>query len=185
VTSILRETEIPGCVELQLRRTEDARGSFIKTSQKSAFEALGLPWAYTEQYVTGSARGVVRGLHFQTPPADMFKLVTCLAGAAFDVVVDLRVGSPAYGRHIVVELDARRGNAVAMPSGCAHGFYAREDGTLLGYSCTAEYSPEHDSGILWSSAGIDWPLEGEPLQSERDLTFPELADFDSPFRFKP
>jgi dTDP-4-dehydrorhamnose 3,5-epimerase len=179
---VLRETEIPGCLEIALPRFEDARGAFLKVSQRTGFEALGLPWAFTEQFVTRSARGVVRGLHLQTPPADMFKLVTCLAGAAFDVVVDLRVGSPAYGRHAIVELSGTLNTAVAIPAGCAHGFLAREDGTLLGYSCTAEYSPEHDTGIRWDSAGIDWPLTEEPVMSERDLGLPTLADFESPFR---
>jgi dTDP-4-dehydrorhamnose 3,5-epimerase len=183
MTEVARETEIPGCVELALRRSQDARGTFLKTTQRSALEPLGLPWAFAEQYVTRSRRGVVRGLHFQTPPADMFKLVTCLGGAAYDVVVDLRVGSPAYGRHVAIELDEAAGNAVAIPSGCAHGFLARADDTLLGYSCTAEYSPEHDTGVRWDSAGIDWPLDGEPLLSPRDESFVALTDFESPFRY--
>ena len=175
------ETVIPGVVELALPRFEDDRGWFLKVSQRSRFEALGLPWAFTEQYVTRSAAGVVRGLHLQTPPAEMFKLVTCLAGAALDVVVDLRVGSPAYGQHALVELSGATNVAVAIPAGCAHGFLARENNTLLGYHCTAEYSPADDTGVLWNSAGIEWPLTGEPILSARDLALPALADFDSPF----
>lgn len=180
----LRPTSIPGCVELDFREARDARGSFTKLFQASVFAALGLPVSYPELFHSTSARGVVRGLHFQTPPHDIGKLVSCVSGAAMDVVVDLRVGSPAFGSHATFELSGERANAVFVPCGCAHGFLSQRDGTVVLYATTGEFSPPHDAGIRWDSAGIDWPLDGRaPVVSARDAALPQLEEFNSPFRF--
>ena len=181
--AVSRELAIPGVLELALPRFTDDRGTLVKTFQRSHFEQLGLPGEFTEQFHSRSAAGVVRGLHFQTPPSDLYKVVTCITGEAYDVVVDLREGSPAFGEHVVVGLNEPDAIAVAIPPGCAHGFLARADDTVLGYWTTCEHDPAHDAGIRWDSAGIDWPLEGEPVVSERDRALPGLAQFDSPFRF--
>jgi dTDP-4-dehydrorhamnose 3,5-epimerase len=100
-----------------------------------------------------------------------------------DVAVDLRMGSPTYGAHVTAELVAATGNGLYLPSGLAHGFTALTDDAILLYMQTSEHAPEHDTGIRWDSAGIDWPVE-DPLLSDRDAALPTLAAFDSPFRFE-
>lgn len=179
----LVELDLPGCFEVRPVVRRDARGSFVKPFQASWFSAAGLRTDYVEHYHSTSSLGVVRGLHLQLPPADHAKLVTCLAGRAFDVALDLRVGSPTLGRAAALELDARTANAVYLPAGIAHGFQALEEGTTLLYAVTSEYAPDREGGVLWSSAGIDWPVPGAVV-SERDRALPPLADFESPFAFE-
>jgi dTDP-4-dehydrorhamnose 3,5-epimerase len=178
------ETAIAGVLELQLPRFADHRGFLVKPFQASVFERLGLPGRFDEQFCSTSGEGVVRGLHFQLPPRAYFKVVTCLAGAAWDVVLDVRAGSPTFGEHVTFELDPDRGNGVAVPPGCAHGFLATAPGTVLAYWATQEHSAEHDGGIRWDSAGIPWPLEGDPVLSPRDAQLPALRDFATPFTFR-
>jgi dTDP-4-dehydrorhamnose 3,5-epimerase len=175
-------TEIDGCYELRPQVRADARGTFVKTFHREWFEELGLQADWAEQYYSVSRKGVLRGLHFQLPPHDHAKLVYCTAGVVLDVAVDLRRGSPTYGRHVTVSLDASRGNLVYIASGLAHGFYTLSDSATMVYNVSSVYSESHDSGILWSSAGIAWP-DREPLLSERDRSFVALGEFDSPFEF--
>lgn len=177
-------TCIPGCIELELPRFDDDRGVLVKDFQLSAFEELCLPTTFVEQFHSRSRLGVVRGMHFQRPPHQFHKLVTCVAGAAWDVVLDLRAGSPTYGRHAVVGLSDVEANAVMVPSGCAHGFLSLAEGTILSYWVTAEHEPAHDDGIHWDSAGIAWPLEVEPIVSARDEALTRLSDFETPFAFE-
>jgi dTDP-4-dehydrorhamnose 3,5-epimerase len=127
---------------------------------------------------------VVRGLHFQTPPRDHAKTVNVIRGAIHDVVVDLRLGSPAYGRPATFALGAGEPAALHVPRGCAHGFQALSDDTVVAYMVGSEHAPEHDSGIRWDSVAADWPI-AEPVVSERDAAFPPLSEFESPFRFPP
>jgi dTDP-4-dehydrorhamnose 3,5-epimerase len=178
----LKETGLPGCLELQPRVFEDARGRFVKVFNRELFAAHGLETSFAEEYYSSSLPGVLRGLHFQTPPHHHAKLVYCVAGRVMDVAVDLRVGSPTYGRHAVVELSMERGNAIYLPSGFAHGFYVPQGEATLVYNVTTGYAPESDAGIRWDSAGIEWP-DATPVVSERDAGFPSLAEFDSPFRY--
>lgn len=176
------ETSIPGCLELVPPVFRDERGLFVKTFHAPLFSEHGLVTDYAEEFYSVSRRGVLRGLHFQLPPHDVTKLVWCLAGRVLDVVVDLRVGSPACGRHVAVELSSERANMLYIPTGLAHGFLSLEDNTVMMYKCTQVYSAEHDTGIRWDSAGIAWP-EASPLVSARDGRFPSLADFSSPFLY--
>jgi dTDP-4-dehydrorhamnose 3,5-epimerase len=177
----LRETGLPGCHELWPFRQEDERGRFIKPFHEPSFRALGLAVDWREVYVTTSRKGVLRGMHFQAPPHDHVKLVTCLAGRVLDVVLDLRTGSPTFGRCAALELTAERGNALYIPAGLAHGFLALvEDATLL-YQVTREHAPDHDQGVLWSSIPFTWP-SAEPLVSARDQALPAFQSFTSPFR---
>jgi dTDP-4-dehydrorhamnose 3,5-epimerase len=182
-------TAVQGCLELRLRLLADARGSFVKLYQTTAFAELGLDLGVEELFVSRSHRGVVRGLHFQRPPADVAKLVCCLDGAVTDAVVDLRSDSPTYGQHCTIELSSDRGNAVYVPEGCAHGFLVTSDSALVAYAQTGEHSAELEGGILWSSAGIDWgDIDADQVTlSDRDAGFPALADFarSSPFRLPP
>lgn len=176
------ETGLPGCFVLKTRVLGDARGAFVKTFHRERFTELGLRTDWAEQYFSVSGRGVLRGLHFQRPPAAHAKLVYCVAGAVLDVVLDLRRGTPTYGRHVKIPLDAGSGTLVYIPEGLAHGFLATSEAATLVYSVTSVYSPEHDTGVRWDGAGIDWPV-ADPIVSDRDRGFPPLEGFDSPFDF--
>src|SRR5581483_7390979 len=142
----------------------------------------GLRTDFAEEYYTVSHVRVLRGLHFQVPPHDHAKLVYCAAGRVLDVALDLRVGSPAFGRHVRAELSAADGNALYLPPGLAHGFYVLEAPALMVYNQTSVYAREHDAGVRWDSAGIPWP-DADPILSDRDRSFPALADFRTPFVF--
>lgn len=178
----LRPTAIPGCIEIAPRIHSDPRGTFVKTLHEPFFREHGLRADFREAFHSLSHRGVLRGLHFQSPPNAQVKLVHCVAGRALDAVVDLRVGSPTFGAHALVELDAARANLLYIPEGLAHGFYAPDDDTVMVYFATLPHSPDDDTGVLWSSAGIDWP-DAAPLVSDRDRAFPAMAAFASPFRY--
>ena len=177
-------TDIVGCFELQPRVLTDARGDFVKTFHQDWFQEHGLRTDWVEQYYTKSRKGVLRGLHFQLPPHDHAKLVYCTAGEVMDVALDLRKGSPSFGRHVCLTLRAASGNLMYLASGLAHGFYTLSDSATMVYNVTSVYSPACDSGIRWDSAGIAWPDQA-PTLSERDQGFVGLGSFDSPFRFVP
>lgn len=181
------DTAIPGSFELRPRVAADARGSFVKTFHRETFSGLGLRTDWAEQFYSHSRRNVLRGLHFQTPPHHHAKLVYCPEGEVLDVAVDLRVGSPAYGRHVAMRLSGTTGNMFYLPSGLAHGFLSLSEQALMVYNVTSVHAPSHDAGIRWDSAGIDWArneVQAEaPLISLRDGAFPALADFASPFVF--
>lgn len=172
---------LPGCFELIPDRKQDARGYFAKIFNAEQFVAHELETDYPEEYYTYSKRGVIRGLHFQEPPMDLAKLVYCFEGEVLDVLLDLRVDSPTYCKHVAVELSASAGNAMYIPHGIAHGFQVLSDSALLLYKVSKVYSPTHDSGVLWDSAGIVWPV-ADPILSERDLTFKRLDEYVSPFK---
>jgi len=174
-------TKIPGCLIVESEAHQDERGRFTKWFQSDGFEALGLPTQWAEDYTSVSKCGVIRGLHFQTPPFEHDKLVACLQGQAFDVVLDVRLGSPTWGEHVIVDLCADSANAVFIPAGCAHGFCALKDDTLILYKVGSVHAPAHDTGIRWDSAGIAWPLDA-PIVSKRDQALPELYGFASPFK---
>jgi dTDP-4-dehydrorhamnose 3,5-epimerase len=174
------ETAVEGCVELRQAPVVDRRGSFLKVFAEEAFDGLGLSFDVAEIFFSRSATGVVRGLHFQRPPADVAKLVWCLSGEVVDAVVDLREGSPTHHRHAVVRLSADRANAVYVPEGCAHGFLVTEGEALVAYAQSGAHDPVLEGGVLWSSAGVDWGLPTEQLEgvilSDRDASFPTLAE---------
>lgn len=173
---------VAGCLELPLEPSSDRRGSFVKLFQASSFADAGVAFDVRELFVSRSRRGVLRGLHYQGPPSDVAKVVCCLDGAVLDAVIDLRVGSPTYRQHCIVELSADRAVALFVPCGCAHGFLATDDNTLVAYLQSGEHDPVHEGGVLWSSAGIDWGT-ADVILSDRDASFPPLAAFESPFRF--
>ncbi len=180
----VRSTVLSGCVELHPSVHHDERGTFVKLFQASSFEALGLAGDWKELFYSVTARGVVRGLHFQVPPADQTKLVSCLSGEVFDVVVDVRCGSPSYGGFHVSRLNGTDGTSVLVPSGFAHGFAALTDGAVVVYAVTSEHDPKHDNGLRWDSVpGIPWPFE-TPTVSARDAELPLFDRFVSPFNFR-
>lgn len=174
-------SRIPGCHEIQPRVAQDVRGRFVKVFHRGEFERLGFETVFAEEYYSLSKRNVIRGMHFQIPPADHVKVVYCVQGEVFDVVLDLRVGSPTYGQVDRFTLSADRGNYLYIPRGLAHGFCALSDIATLVYKVSTVYAPDQDCGIHWASIGVDWPTQS-PIVSERDCAFPSLADFSSPFR---
>lgn len=179
----LKPSKISGCFELQPRVIEDARGRFVKVFHEQAFKTQGLETNFAEEYYSVSHKNVVRGLHFQRPPMDHVKMVYCVAGEVMDVVVDLRVGSPTYGQCELFELSAAKANSVYIPKGMAHGFCVLSQQAIMVYKVSSIYSPEHDAGILWSSADIPWPTT-DAILSVRDESFPKLDQFESPFRYE-
>lgn len=179
----VRQTAIPGCLEILPEVRRDVRGRFVKAISAAWFSERRLATNFQEQYYSVSHRNVLRGLHFQTPPHEHVKVLYCANGSVLDAFVDLRAGSPAFGQHALVELTAEKGNVLYLPPGVAHGFLATSDEALMVYNVTSGYAPAHDTGVLWSGAGITWPFGITPLVSERDAAFPTLAEFRTPFVF--
>jgi len=177
------DTELPGLFELRPQLFEDSRGRLVKIFHADFFAGHGLETGFAEAYSSLSHERVLRGLHFQNPPHDHAKLVTCLAGGVFDAVLDLRLGSPTYGRHVTFALSGEQGNLLYIPRGLAHGFYVEEGPATMMYMATTQHSPEADAEIAWDSAGISWP-GGDPVISDRDGGFPRLEDFDSSFVYE-
>jgi len=154
----------------------DARGFFLEAHNQARYAELGIAGPFVQDNVSRSRRGVVRGLHFQEPDAQG-KLVQALRGAVWDVAVDVRVGSPTFGRWVAAELTAENHRQLWVPAGFAHGFAVLEDDTLFAYKCTAYYRPEHERAVRWDdpAIGIPWPVDGAPQLSARDSAAPELA----------
>ena len=148
----------------------DERGFFLESWNKAAFADAGIDAEFVQDNHSHSARGVLRGMHFQNP-RPQGKLMRVIAGAAFDVAVDLRASSPTFGQWFGLELSAANRRMLWIPEGFAHGFLALEDDTDVLYKCTAPYAPEHDHTLAWNDpeVGIDWPLAGTvPQLSAKD-----------------
>ena len=172
---------------LTLPRYGDQRGWFSETFRLDRFSAQIGPVAFVQDNQSFSQEvGTLRGLHFQLPPHGQAKLVRCLAGAIFDVVVDIRHGSPTYGQWRGVELSADNGKQLYIPAGFAHGFMSLVPNTMIFYKVTDYYAPDCDRGLAWDdpSIGIDWPLSGrQPVLSAKDQQQPLLNRFQSPFAY--
>jgi dTDP-4-dehydrorhamnose 3,5-epimerase len=173
-------TGFAGLLRLNSRVFRDQRGVFVKTFHADQFRQLGLQFQAREEYYSISAKGVLRGMHFQAPPAAHAKLIYCLSGRVLDVVLDLRRASPTFGKSFQCELGAAPGGLLFIPVGFAHGFLALEDHSLMVYKTDTVHDPARDAGIAWDSFGFPWP-EGQPVMSERDRRFPRWPDFLSPF----
>lgn len=173
-------TELPGLKLIRPKIFQDARGSFVKTFHRDLFRGQGMDFEPREEFFSTSAKNVVRGMHFQLPPAAHAKLVYCIAGRVLDVVLDLRKNSPVFGRSCARELNAATREMFFIPIGLAHGFLALEDDATMVYQTSTVHSPAHDAGIRWDSFGFDWPVD-HPILSERDRRFPALREFNSPF----
>ena len=178
----IRRTRIPGCLDIELKVFRDHRGSFVKHFHAAELSQAGIGTAFAEEYHTYSHRGVLRGMHFQIPPMEYAKIVCCISGEVLDAVVDLRVGSPMYGKCELFPLNGGNPRLIYLPPGLAHGFYVTGDHALMLYQVTRPYSPVHDTGIVWNSAEIPWPSM-DPILSERDRSFPPLSGFASPFLY--
>jgi dTDP-4-dehydrorhamnose 3,5-epimerase len=155
----------------------DARGLFARTFCVAEFAAAGLPTALVQASISFNARrGTVRGMHFQWAPSREAKLVRCARGALFDVLLDLRPGSPSYLRHVAVELNEANRDAVFIPHGVAHGFQTLADATEVLYQMTDVHAPALAAGVRWNDPGfgIRWPLTGGIVVSERDAGYPDF-----------
>jgi len=173
-------TTIPGCFELVPRIFEDSRGKLVKTFHEETFKNLGLETNFPEEYYSTSGKNIIRGLHFQEPPYDHIKCVTCISGKIFDVVVDLRKNSPTYKKHLSIILDADLGNILYIPKGMAHGFYVLGDGAIFLNRTTTIYNGDSEGGIKWDSCGIKWP-NLNPIVSDKDQQLITLENYKSPF----
>ena len=176
----IEKSPLEGCFALRPKVFTDARGTFVKTFHKSTFEGLGLETNFRESFYSISNANVIRGLHFQVPPHDHVKLVTCTEGEVIDVVLDLRKFSPTYGKVASFKITPENGLSVYIPKGMAHGFYSVKDRSTVTYSVSTEHHAAFDRGLLWSSIDFEWPTTS-PIVSERDSKFPSLKDFESPF----
>jgi dTDP-4-dehydrorhamnose 3,5-epimerase len=170
------ETRLPGVLLIQPSVFTDERGFFMETYHAARFHEAGITATFVQDNHSRSARGVLRGLHYQEPNPQG-KLVRCTRGALFDVAVDIRSGSPAFGRWFGVELTEENRTMLWIPPGFAHGFCALTDGADLMYKCTAVYDGANDRSIAWNDPeiGIEWPL-ASPQLSPKDAAAPTLAN---------
>ena len=180
-------TAIPEVKEVRPVRHGDARGFFSEIFRDDALRRHGIEMAFVQENHSLSVdRGVIRGLHFQIPPMAQAKLVRAAAGAILDIAVDIRTGSPTYGRHVAVVLSAAEGNQLFVPEGFAHGFCTVEPNTEVIYKVNRYYSPEHDRGMRWNdpALGIAWPVgEAEAVLSDKDRRQPVLAELPALFMY--
>jgi len=176
----INKCSVVGCYEILPNVYRDERGVFVKTFHKQTFEVFGLDTTFDECFYSSSKKGVLRGMHFQTPPHEYAKLVYCVEGKVFDAVFDLRKTSATYGKYEIVELDSSKANMLYIPPGLAHGFYTLTERSIMVYKVSAMYSFEHDTGLLWNSLGIPWPDEN-PIMSDRDRQFLPFHQFHNPF----
>ena len=179
------KTSIEGALIIEPKVFGDARGYFFESFNAQEFkEKTGLDITFVQDNESMSTYGVMRGLHFQRPPFTQSKLVRCVRGAALDVAVDIRKGSPTYGQHVAVELTEQNHRQFFVPRGFAHGFAVLSETAVFQYKCDNFYAPQADGGIsiLDESLGIDWQIPAEKvLLSEKDTHHPLFKDFDSPF----
>ncbi len=179
--------DIPGLILIEPAKFGDHRGFFSETYSRPRLAGLGFDAEFIQDNHSHSVEvGVVRGLHFQSPPFAQDKLMRVARGAILAVVVDIRRGSPTWGDHAAVELSAENWRQLFVPAGFAHGFVTLAPDTEVLYKVTNLYAPKHDCGVLWSDPdlGIDWPVAAEAaILSDKDRVQPRLAAIESPFVF--
>ena len=180
------KTDIEGLVIIEPKVFKDARGYFFESFSQREFEEKVRKVNFVQDNESMSSYGVMRGLHFQRPPYSQSKLVRCVKGSVLDVAVDIRKGSPTYGKHVAVLLTEDNHRQFFVPRGFAHGFAVLSETAVFQYKCDNFYAPQADGGINIKdeSLGIDWqiPVENAVL-SDKDLKHLCLADFDSPFDY--
>ena len=180
------KTEFEGVVIIEPKIFRDARGYFFESFSQKEFEKKVRKIAFVQDNESMSSYGVMRGLHFQLPPFTQSKLVRCVKGKVLDVAVDIRKGSPTFGKHVSVELSEDNHRQFFVPRGFAHGFAVLSETAVFQYKCDYFYAPQSDGGIsiLDDSLGIDWKLPTDKvILSEKDTKHPLLKDFDSPFEY--
>ena len=178
---------IPDVLMITPPRHGDIRGFFSETFRADALASHGISDHFVQDnHVRSQRRGVLRGLHFQLPPHAQGKLIRCLQGAILDVAVDVREGSPTFGRHVAAELSAANWRQLWIPPGFAHGYMTLEDNCEVLYKVTAYYAPASDRGVAWDdpALGIDWRLPAaDIILSDKDMRQPRLSEIPPAFRF--
>jgi dTDP-4-dehydrorhamnose 3,5-epimerase len=186
-TMQIERLEIPDLLLVTPRKHSDQRGFFSETFRADVFAGSGAEASFVQDnHVLSMQKGVLRGLHFQTPPHAQGKLIRCTRGAILDVAVDIRVGSPTYGRHVALELSAANWRQLWIPCGFAHGYLTLEDECEVIYKVTDYYAPECDRGIAWDdpALAIAWRLPAsEIILSDKDRKQPRLSDVETTFKF--
>ena len=180
------KTEIDGVVIIEPRIFKDARGYFFESFSQREFDEKVGHVEFVQDNESMSSYGVMRGLHFQRPPFTQAKLVRCVKGAVLDVAVDIRKGSPTYGKHVAVELTEDNHRQFFIPKGFAHGFAVLSETAVFQYKCDNPYAPEQEGAIAWNdpSLAIDWRLPAEAvILSEKDRRHPLLAEADELFDY--
>lgn len=174
---------LPEVLLITHERAGDARGFFAEVFREEPFRAAGIP-AFVQENMSRSTKGVLRGLHYQKQPQPQGKLVRCARGAIFDVAVDVRHGSPNFGKWVGVELTEANNQMLWVPVGFAHGFVALAELTEIVYKTTGYYAPSSDAGVRWDdpAIGVAWPVSA-PLLSDKDQEAPFLRDVDTTFHF--
>lgn len=175
-------TTLDGVLEIEPEIFSDRRGHFLESYRLEDFTAIGIEHTFVQDNRSFSRKGVLRGLHFQSPPHEQGKLVSTITGKIFDVAVDIRQNSPTFAKWYSTILSGENSRMLWIPPGFAHGFAALEDSNVM-YKVTSQYRKEAESGIRWNDSNlkIDWPLSN-PIVSEKDLSLPELADVFSTMR---
>ncbi|MAK26732.1 MAG: dTDP-4-dehydrorhamnose 3,5-epimerase [Euryarchaeota archaeon] len=179
------ETKLEGVFILEPTVFGDHRGFFMESYTKHKFDSLGLEFdMIQDNHSLSSEVGTIRGLHYQTKPMDLTKIVRCVRGEIFDVVVDIRKGSPTFGEWVSEILTAENKKQIVVPRGFAHGICTLTPNTEIIYKVDQYYSPDHDHGIIWNdpSIGIEWPVSN-PILSEKDKNQPNIEDAENNFEF--
>lgn len=176
----IEKTFIEGLKLIYLNDFKDNRGSFIKVFNQDFFRENGLETEFKESYYSISAKHVIRGMHFQIPPAEHTKLVYVNQGEIIDVILDIRKNSATYGKYFRIKIGKTNAVAIYIPIGCAHGFLSLVDNTMVTYLQTSCYNNECDKGIKYNSFGMNWDIE-KPVISDRDNSFISFGSFVSPF----
>jgi dTDP-4-dehydrorhamnose 3,5-epimerase len=177
--------EIPEVMLITSQAFPDQRGFLVERYRRSAFVSAGIPQAFVQENYSRSRRGVLRGLHYQKSPQAQGKLISVVRGEIFDVAVDLRRGSPTYGRWVSATLSGESQQMLYVPVGFAHGFCVTSDEADVVYKITAEHAPDLERGIIWNDPdlGIPWPVR-EPFLSGRDAQLGRLRDADNDFVYQ-
>ena len=169
------------------KRHPDERGWLAETFNEARLRALGIDCRFVQDNQSYSQRaGTLRGMHFQAPPFEQAKLISVLRGRALDVAVDVRRGSPTFGKHVSAELSAETGRQLYIPAGFAHGVLTLESDVVLNYKVSGYYAAAYEGGIRWDDTdlGVPWPIaSGEIILSDKDRRLPLLKEFDSPFAY--
>ena len=182
-----KKMDIPDVIRVEAKAFADSRGFFMETYKRSQFEAGGLPQRFVQgNYSYSTSRGVLRGLHYQMNPHPQGKLVWALKGEIYDVAVDIRKGSPWYGKYVGEVLSQDNKRMLYVPEGFAHGFLVLSDSADVLYQVTDEWAPETERSIIWNDPdlAIKWPIDIEPLLSDKDAVASPLKEADNNFTYE-
>ena len=183
---VIIKTDIEGVIIIKPQIFKDSRGYFFESFSQREFNEKVTPIQFVQDNESCSSYGVMRGLHFQKPPYSQSKLVRCVKGSVLDVAVDIRKGSPTYGKHVAVELSAENHLQFFIPKGFAHGYAVLSKEAIFQYKCDEFYTPKSEGGIqiMDESLGINWPISADDaILSDKDKKYPKLSEITSDFDY--